>query len=51
MPKKTAPEKKLLQLRLEKDVITQLKVRSAMEGKTMTQLITEWVRSWKEVNK
>lgn len=51
MPRLKSQEKKMLQLSLEKEVIIQLKVKAAAEGKSVSKLITELVRSWREVKK
>jgi len=44
-------EKYKMTLSLARDVIEALKIRAAQERRTVSGIIEEWVRSWKEVKK
>ncbi len=45
------PEVYRLVLRLPRDTIYHLKARAAAERTSVSALVTEWVRSWKEVKR
>lgn len=46
--KKQLPRMRRLMLLLPEDVVRTLKARAALEGVNPRDLITAWVRSWKE---
>ncbi len=45
------PEVYRLVLRLPNEIIYKLKARAAAERTSVSALVTEWVRSWKEVKR
>lgn len=50
-PKPKGEEKYRFTINLTLDVIEALRVRATRERKSVSRLIEEWVRSWKEVKK
>ncbi len=51
IPRRKKEEKHRMNLSLSWDVVTALKIRAAQERRTVSSIIEEWVRSWKEVKK